>query len=88
MVSSNSSSALVLNIVMLDEDPELREMAKAIAKQNLGRVFFTPTRRPWRDACGGLSPLEARGDPPLGGMGDDDHQHAGIVERPPIMSSV
>ncbi|RLI10341.1 hypothetical protein DRO42_01640 [Candidatus Bathyarchaeota archaeon] len=32
---------IVLNIVMLDEDPELREMAKAIARQNLGRVFFT-----------------------------------------------
>jgi len=32
---------IVLNIVMLDEDPEFREMAKAIAKQNLGRVFFT-----------------------------------------------
>ncbi len=32
---------IVLNIVMLDDDPELREMAKAMAKQNLGRVFFT-----------------------------------------------
>lgn len=32
---------IVLNIVMLDEDPELRKMAKAIARQNLGRVFFT-----------------------------------------------
>jgi uncharacterized protein with von Willebrand factor type A (vWA) domain len=32
---------IVLNIVMLDEDPELRKMAKTIARQNLGRVFFT-----------------------------------------------
>lgn len=35
------AEGIVLNIVMLDEDPELREMAKAIARQNLGRVFFT-----------------------------------------------
>ena len=35
------ASGIVLNIVMLDEDPELREMAKAVARQNLGRVFFT-----------------------------------------------
>ncbi len=26
---------------MLDEDQKLREMAKAVARQNLGRVFFT-----------------------------------------------
>jgi uncharacterized protein with von Willebrand factor type A (vWA) domain len=32
---------IVLNIVMLDEDPKLREMAAAIARENLGRVFFT-----------------------------------------------
>jgi uncharacterized protein with von Willebrand factor type A (vWA) domain len=32
---------IVLNIVMLDDDPRLREMAKEVAKQNLGRVFFT-----------------------------------------------
>jgi uncharacterized protein with von Willebrand factor type A (vWA) domain len=31
---------IVLNIVMLDEDPELREMAKRIAQENMGRVFF------------------------------------------------
>ena len=33
-------TGIVLNIVMLDEDDKLREMAKAIARQNLGRVFF------------------------------------------------
>jgi uncharacterized protein with von Willebrand factor type A (vWA) domain len=32
---------IVLNIVMLDEDPKFREMAAAIARENLGRVFFT-----------------------------------------------
>jgi uncharacterized protein with von Willebrand factor type A (vWA) domain len=32
---------IVLNLMMLDDDPELMEMAKTIAKQNLGRVFFT-----------------------------------------------
>ncbi|UCH56896.1 MAG: hypothetical protein JSV18_06025 [Candidatus Bathyarchaeota archaeon] len=35
------AAGIVLNIVMLDEEPRLREMAKAIAKQNVGRVFFT-----------------------------------------------
>jgi uncharacterized protein with von Willebrand factor type A (vWA) domain len=34
------AAGIVLNIVMLDEDDKLREMAKAIARQNLGRVFF------------------------------------------------
>jgi uncharacterized protein with von Willebrand factor type A (vWA) domain len=33
-------AGIVLNIVMLDDDSKLREMAKAIARQNLGRVFF------------------------------------------------
>ena len=31
---------ILLNIVMLDDDPELREMAKRIAQVNNGRVFF------------------------------------------------
>jgi len=31
---------MVLNVVMLDDDPELREMAKRIAQENMGRVFF------------------------------------------------
>ncbi|MGD2142809.1 MAG: VWA domain-containing protein [Candidatus Bathyarchaeota archaeon] len=35
------AAGIILNIVMLDDDEKLREMAKAIAKQNLGRVFFT-----------------------------------------------
>jgi uncharacterized protein with von Willebrand factor type A (vWA) domain len=35
------AAGIMLNIVMLDDDVKLREMAKAIAKQNLGRVFFT-----------------------------------------------
>jgi len=35
------AAGIVLNIVMLDDDPRLREMAKEVAKQNLGRVFFT-----------------------------------------------
>jgi len=35
------AAGIVLNIVMLDEDERLREMAKSIARQNLGRVFFT-----------------------------------------------
>jgi len=30
-----------LNIIMLDEGPELRELASTLAKKNLGRVFFT-----------------------------------------------
>lgn len=30
-----------LNIVMLDEAPELKSLATTLAKQNLGRVFFT-----------------------------------------------
>lgn len=30
-----------LNIIMLDEGPELRELATTLAKKNLGRVFFT-----------------------------------------------
>ena len=32
---------IILNVVMLDDDPELREMAEKIARMNLGRVFFT-----------------------------------------------
>jgi uncharacterized protein with von Willebrand factor type A (vWA) domain len=32
---------IVLNVIMLDDDPELREMANKIARMNLGRVFFT-----------------------------------------------
>ena len=32
---------ITLNIVMLDEDPKLREMVKAVARHNLGSVFFT-----------------------------------------------
>ena len=35
------AAGITLNIVMLDEDPKLREMAKAVARHNLGRVFFT-----------------------------------------------
>jgi uncharacterized protein with von Willebrand factor type A (vWA) domain len=31
---------ILLNIVMLDDDPELREMAKRMAQVNNGRVFF------------------------------------------------
>jgi uncharacterized protein with von Willebrand factor type A (vWA) domain len=31
---------IILNVIMLDDDPELREMAKRIAKVNNGRVFF------------------------------------------------
>jgi uncharacterized protein with von Willebrand factor type A (vWA) domain len=34
------AAGIVLNIVMLDEDDKLRDMAKAIARQNLGRIFF------------------------------------------------
>jgi uncharacterized protein with von Willebrand factor type A (vWA) domain len=34
------AAGIVLNIVMLDDDSKLREMAKMIARQNLGRVFF------------------------------------------------
>ncbi|MAE11459.1 MAG: VWA domain-containing protein [Dehalococcoidales bacterium] len=30
-----------LNIIMLDEGPELKELAATLAKRNLGRVFFT-----------------------------------------------
>jgi uncharacterized protein with von Willebrand factor type A (vWA) domain len=30
-----------LNIIMLDESPELKELASMLAKKNLGRVFFT-----------------------------------------------
>jgi uncharacterized protein with von Willebrand factor type A (vWA) domain len=32
---------ILINVVMLDDDPELREMAKRIAQVNNGRVFFT-----------------------------------------------
>jgi uncharacterized protein with von Willebrand factor type A (vWA) domain len=35
---------ITLNILMLDEDEELREMARALAKESLGRVFFTTPR--------------------------------------------
>ena len=31
---------ILLNVVMLDDDPELREMAKHIAQVNNGRIFF------------------------------------------------
>ncbi len=31
---------ILLNVVMLDDDPELREMAKRVAQVNNGRVFF------------------------------------------------
>jgi uncharacterized protein with von Willebrand factor type A (vWA) domain len=31
---------IILNVVMLDDDPKLREMANRIAKVNNGRVFF------------------------------------------------
>ena len=30
-----------LNIIMLDENPELKSLASTLAKRNLGRVFFT-----------------------------------------------
>ena len=35
------ASGIILNMVMLDDDPDLREVAKAVARRNLGRVFFT-----------------------------------------------
>jgi uncharacterized protein with von Willebrand factor type A (vWA) domain len=35
---------MVLNVVMLDDDPELREMAKRVAQENMGRVFFADPR--------------------------------------------
>jgi uncharacterized protein with von Willebrand factor type A (vWA) domain len=36
---------IVLNVIMLDDEPELKEMAKMIAMVNAGRVFYTdPTR--------------------------------------------
>lgn len=34
------SAGITLNIVMLDDDPRRGEMAKTIAQENLGRVFF------------------------------------------------
>ncbi|MFC2007341.1 VWA domain-containing protein [Chloroflexota bacterium] len=34
-----------LNIVMLDENPRLKQLASALAKRNLGRVFFTTPMR-------------------------------------------
>lgn len=34
------SAGITLNIVMLDDDPKRGEMAKSIAQENLGRVFF------------------------------------------------
>ena len=34
------AAGIVLNIVMLDEERKFRDMAKEIAQQNLGRVFF------------------------------------------------
>jgi uncharacterized protein with von Willebrand factor type A (vWA) domain len=36
-------NGLVLNIIMLDKDEELRRFAKAIAKENLGRVAYVDT---------------------------------------------
>ena len=30
-----------LNIIMLDESDELKELASTLARKNLGRVFFT-----------------------------------------------
>ncbi len=38
------ADGIVLNIIMLDDDPKLRELAQSMAKQNLGRVFFTRPR--------------------------------------------
>lgn len=36
---------ITLNVIMLDKSPRLRQLASLLAKQNLGRVFFTsPTR--------------------------------------------
>ena len=32
---------ILLNVVMLDDDPELREMSRRVAQVNNGRVFFT-----------------------------------------------
>jgi Ca-activated chloride channel family protein len=34
-----------LNIIMLDETPHLRQVASAMARKNLGRVFFTTPHR-------------------------------------------
>ena len=31
---------IVLNVIMLDDDPQLKEMAKKVAKENLGRVAY------------------------------------------------
>jgi uncharacterized protein with von Willebrand factor type A (vWA) domain len=31
---------IVLNVIMLDDDPQLREMAKTVARENLGRVAY------------------------------------------------
>lgn len=35
---------IILNILMLDEDDKLRRMARALARESLGRVFFTNPR--------------------------------------------
>lgn len=34
-------AGITLNIIMLDETPDLKELASLLAKKNLGRVFFT-----------------------------------------------
>jgi len=35
-----SVHGIVLNVIMLDDDPQLREMAQRVAKENLGRVAY------------------------------------------------
>ncbi|MFC2069907.1 hypothetical protein ACFLTB_01880 [Chloroflexota bacterium] len=39
--SPESGENIGLNIIMLDDGPELKSLASTIAKKNLGRVFFT-----------------------------------------------
>jgi uncharacterized protein with von Willebrand factor type A (vWA) domain len=34
------AAGIVLNIIMLDETQKFRDIAKEIARQNIGRVFF------------------------------------------------
>jgi len=34
------TQGIVLNVIMLDDDPQLREMAKKVARENLGRVAY------------------------------------------------
>ena len=40
-VRSYRLNDIILNVIMLDDEPELKEMAKMIAQVNAGRVFYT-----------------------------------------------